>query len=204
MYTGCPKNNAFFLNWLKIHFIFQTNTKKYMYSFSITSGIRMKNNIIQMSSLSLLTGCNAVEKISNNCSVILSGKIHNDTSNFFFQITYGSQFCCVNLGFDISPEEKITRSEIAWSCWPVHITSTCNKMIRENLMLQSIGLYCTVSGGIILLKPQFCEVHIFKIRPQKIVDHFAIPFTVNCDRLSSLILKEKGTDHALCSIHTTQ
>jgi hypothetical protein len=38
-----------------------------MYSFSITSGLCMKNNIIQLSSISLLTGRSSVEKINNNC-----------------------------------------------------------------------------------------------------------------------------------------
>lgn len=44
-----------------------------------------------------------------------------------------------------------------------------------------------------LLKLQFWKVHIFKIRLHQMGDHVAVPFTINYDSLSSLILKKKGS-----------
>jgi hypothetical protein len=121
-----------------------------------------------MSIPSLFTGFNVINiKLAITASQFSLVKFAMTRRIFFFQITYGSRFCCVNLGYDKSPKEKIIRSEITWPYWPVHITPTCNEAIRKHLMQQSnVGLCCTVARGTILLKLQFCKVNIFKIRRQ--------------------------------------
>lgn len=87
---------------------------------------------------------------------IFCRNIFSFSTDIFFQ-SFCSGVTCVNFVLQMTPEERLTRTEIRWTWWPNSTIDNCVlKNIRQNLHRHM----CSVSGCWVFLKPAIQSIFV--------------------------------------------